>query len=166
LLYPKFSHADKSIAEGYWQLLQQRSYTDNMAVACARIWKIPDYAVPTDPLRPESLLRRLYSSVWFLRKVWDAEMSLSFYPTDAEIRRNCGEYEEWSSFRKNLMLPSVTKFVASAYFDKVDKKIPSYPVPREVLSRDQDSWENTRNKLEQIVKESCKEDALHSRRKQ
>lgn len=152
-----------NIAGGHWKLLLQRAYIDNMAVACARKWKTPDKAIPTDPLRPESLLRRLQSSVWFLSKVWEAEQALRFFPKDPEIQRNCGIYNEWADFRKDLELPPITKLISFAYFRKLDKKLPTYHVPREIILRDQESWDRTRTDLEKIVKESSDPKSLEPR---
>ena len=148
------------IAEGHWDLLQQRAYTDNMTVACAIEWGAFKRAVATDPLKPESLLARLDCSVWFLGKIWEAEKALSGYPSkDRSFRKRCGDFTAFAKARKELNLPTVTMLVASSYLERV-KKLPGWIRPRRELVKDQTEWQRIRLELCRIVNESSQIGAL------
>jgi sugar phosphate isomerase/epimerase len=151
------------IIEGHWALIQERAYTDNMAVACAIAWRTPNMVTPTDPLYPETLLLRVKSSFWFLKKIWEAEQTLAYYPSVPEPQESCGEFSYFSAARKALKLPSITHRVASEYLDKI-KKIPFYPRTKLAIDKEKESWDTNIEALKNLVEESAKPSALEARR--
>jgi hypothetical protein len=152
---------ESSIVHGHWELLKERAYTDNMAVACARSWGFWKDVPKTDPLDPQQLPHRFQASLWFLKKVWDAEQSLTVYSPGAFPGfENLGQF---SDFRKTLNLPSITHYVSYEYFDKV-KKLKDYERPRLAIQSDRDQWRKNLEELNTLVEESGDEHALDAHR--
>ncbi len=148
---------ESSMICGHWELLKERAYTDNMAVACARSWGFGKDVPKTDPLDPQQLPRRFEASLWFLKKVWDAEQSLTVYSPDAlPDFENLGQF---SDFRNTLDLPSVTHYVTSEYLDKV-QKLRDYERPRIAIQSDREQWQKNLEELNNLVEESKDEHAL------
>jgi hypothetical protein len=156
---------DFTIAAGLWELLRQPAYTDNMAVACAALWGMPQKAVATNPLRPESLVTRLGGSAWFLNRMWEAEKALSVYRADdRDFAARCGPFTTFAKSRKEEKLPSpsITHLVASSYLARMEG-LPAWHKPKEVLIRDLALWTRTTDEVRGVVADSGRLGALQPR---
>lgn len=151
------------IVKGHWALLTQRSYTDNMAVACAIAWGSQEEAVPTNPLYRDTLLTRFTSSLWFLKKIWEAEYEMARYPSDTEIQNSCGTFQAFSEFRKALNLPFITNAVAQEYLNKM-KGLPDWLSPKSAIMAQKNTWDSNMRELEKLVKKSGEPNVLDARR--
>ena len=142
---------ESSIVKGYWELLKERAYTDNMAVACARSWGVDKQAPETDSLDPEQLLHRFRGSIWFMKNNWKAEKHLAVYSPDASPQLdNIGNF---NNFRKKLMLPAVTHYVAKEYLERI-QNVRTYQTVERVITSDKEQWQKNLQELEALVKES------------
>lgn len=151
------------IVRGHWDLLKQRAYTDNMAVACATAWGRPNEAVPTDPLNPSTLLIRFTSSLWFLEQIWAAELALAQYSLSPEFAKRCGDFSVFSENRKSLDLPSITNVVAQEYLRKIER-LTVWLRPKLVIERQRKSWDKTIRELRRLIAESGEPNVLDARR--
>jgi hypothetical protein len=152
---------DTSIIAGHWALLKERAYTDNMAVSCAIAWEMQDKATPTDPLDPTTLLPRISSSIWFMRKIWQAELALAYYSSETDFQHRCGDFNEFSLNRKHLCLPSIANLIAQEYLSKTLGLL-DHPKTKIVIERDKDKWNLYIRDLESLVKLTGKENALEA----
>jgi hypothetical protein len=150
------------IVNGYWDLLKERSYTDEMAVACADLWKTFSSAQPTNPLTPKTLITRVSGSIWFLEEIWKAESLLCQYPTNLESQRQVGEFSLFSKNRISLNLPSFTKIIANEYSSAIIK-LNKYPNFSAEIEKKKNEWERISNNLQLILTESSKDGSLDPR---
>lgn len=154
---------ESSIVSGHWELLKERAYTDSMAVACARAWDFGEEAPATDPLDPTQVLRRFGGSLWFLKKVWDAEQRTTVY--SAEAFPHFKTIGEFNTFRKTLNLPSVTHYVTREYQQRI-QKLSDYERPQLAIQSSWEQWQKKLQELNALVEESGGEDALDAHQSQ
>ena len=153
---------ESSVVKGHWDLLKETAYTDNMAAACASSWGSPEQAPPTDPLDPRQLLRRFGGSLWFMKRIWQAERMLPVY--SADVSAHWGTFADFDKFHKELGLRSVTHYVADEYLDMM-QKLRDYDKPDKVIKSEQEQWGENISELNALVKESKDDHALDARYK-
>ncbi|HDZ22887.1 hypothetical protein LCGC14_0019060 [marine sediment metagenome] len=150
------------VVDGHWQLLKERAYTDNMAVACAQSWDAQEEARPTDPLDPRQILPRFDGSLWFMNRLWEAEKLLPIFSQDTS--RQFENFLSFSHFRKALRLPCVTHYVVSQYLER-EQRLPSYEAPQKAIDNMRERWETNVRRLRALISESEAEDALEPRKR-
>jgi hypothetical protein len=152
---------ESSVVKGHWELLKERAYTDNMAVACANSWGSAEKAPPTNPLDSKQLLLRFGGSLWFMKTMWDAERALPVYTTD--VSSHWDTFGDFAKFHKQLGLPSVMHYVAAEYMERIQKLPERYERPREAIETDEPLWQKDLDELRELVKGSGRENALDAR---
>lgn len=153
-LYSGDYQIEREIVQGHWEILKERSYTDNMAVACARKWGYPELVPQTDPQNKDQLIERFNGSLWFIKKIWEHEQLLAKYPKHASGR--CGTPDEFTSFKKELNLPCITNYIAKEYLQKMEYTLPSYEKPLAAIKMDPKHYNLNVETLKKIVDDSGK----------
>jgi hypothetical protein len=153
---------EQLIVDGHWELLKERAYTDNMAVACARTWGDTTKAKQFDPFNLSQLVDRFDGSLWFIKKIWEAEQKVNSYTINVLLHNET--FENFKQTYQNIGLPSITNYIAREYLYRMQQSLPSYELPFETIATEKERWDKYLEELRQIVDQSSKPVALQPHR--
>lgn len=108
--------SEQDIILGYWTLLKEQAYTDNMAIHCALEWNQPQLAKITNPLDYECLPNRFEGSLNFMNLIWESEKVIYTHRNDAHSQPGLmPDFQKATLKLRDNDFKSVTAYIVKKY---------------------------------------------------